>query len=381
MRNIKIPKNRIRKLRTLSIGDKKYYLETINKKGFKEKLIDLCSNDYFGLSRDNEVIEAAHKSSRIEGLGSGSSLFISGSRPVHNTLEKEIAKWLDREKVLLFPSGFQANIAAIQALANRNTIVIADKYIHNSLITGIKASGGKLIRFLHNNLSDLENKLTKFKPERKSLLVIIESLYSMEGSLAPLNKIIKLCNKYNAKLIIDEAHALGIVGNFGKGLSYKLKDPIQIVCGTFGKAFGSGGAFLACDEETCEKIIQTSSAFRYTTALSPALAAGALSSLQKIKNNKYWGRDLLAFSHKWKEEIRNVTNYSVIGDCHIISIIIGSEDDTLLMQKYLEKNGFLAIAIRPPTIPVGESRIRITVKKTLNERILKDFVSVLKDFK
>ena len=380
MQKIKIPKNRIRKLRSLSLGDNENCFEKFNLAGFKEKLIDLCSNDYFGLSRDKDVIEAAYKSSLKEGLGSGSSLFISGLRPIHNDLENELAKWLNREKILLFPSGFQANIAAVGALANRNSIVIADKLIHNSLLTGIKTSGAKLIRFTHNNLADLESKLSKLNHE-KSLLVIIETLYSMEGSLAPLNKIINLCIKYNAQLLVDEAHALGVVGKEGKGLSYLLNDPIKVISGTFGKSFGSGGAFLACDKSISEKIIQTSGPFKYTTALSPTLAAGALFSLKKIKNNKNWGKDLLAFSSKWKKEIMNCTNYLVKGDCHILSIIIGSEEDTLAMQKYLEENGFLAVAIRPPTVPIGQSRIRITIKKTLTNEILNNFTKVLKNYK
>jgi len=380
MDKIKIPKNRIRKIRTLGLADKNYFSDINNRKGANKKLVDLCSNDYFGLSRDKEVIEAAYKGSIVEGLGSGSSLFISGSRPIHSVLEKEIAKWLDREKVLLFPSGFQANIAAIQALADRNSIVLADRLIHNSLITGIKASGAKLIRFLHNNLEDLEMKLSKLNAEKKSLLVIVESLYSMEGSLAPLNNIIQICEKHQAYLLVDEAHALGIVGENGKGLSYTFKDRIQIISGTFGKALGSGGAFLACDKIIGERIIQTSGAFRYTTALSPSLAAGTLLSLKKIKNNN-WGIELLSFSKKWKQEIINSTDYIVIGDCHIISIIIGSENETLELQKYLEKNGFLAIAIRPPTVPIGKSRIRITIKRTLTNEILNNFISVLKAYK
>ena len=380
MDKIKIQKNRIRKIRTLGLADKNYFSAINNRKGSNEKLVDLCSNDYFGLSRDKEVIEAAYKGSILEGLGSGSSLFISGSRPIHSVLEKEIAKWLDREKVLLFPSGFQANIAAIQALADRNSIVLADRLIHNSLITGIKASGAKLIRFLHNNLEDLEMKLSQLNAEKKSLLVIVESLYSMEGSLAPLNNIIQICEKYQAYLLVDEAHALGIVGENGKGLSYKFKDRIQIVSGTFGKALGSGGAFLACDKIIGERIIQTSGAFRYTTALSPSLAAGTLLSLQKIKNNN-WGIELLSFAKKWKQEIMNATDYLVIGNCHIISIIIGSENETIELQKYLEKNGFLAIAIRPPTVPIGKSRIRITIKRTLTNEILNNFISVLKAYK
>ena len=381
MDQIKIPKNRIRNLRTLSLGDKNYFLNYANREGVNEKLIDLCSNDYFGLSRDKEVIEAAYKVSLSEGLGSGSSLFISGSRPIHNILEKEIAKWINREKVLLFPSGFQANIAAIQALSGRNSFVLADKLIHNSLITGIKASGAKLIRFLHNNSDDLEKKLYKLKDEKKSLLVIIESLYSMEGTLAPISKIIKVCRKYNANLLVDEAHALGIVGKYGKGLSYEFKDQIQIVSGTFGKSFGSGGAFLACNKIICERIIQTSGAFRYTTALSPTLAAGALASLRKIQTHNYWGSELLSFAQKWKKEIMDATDYFVKGDCHIISIIIGNDDEALSIQKFLEINGFLAIAIRPPTVPIGQSRIRITIKKSLNNDILNKFISILKDYK
>ena len=381
MQKIEIPNNRIRKLQTLSRGSSDYSLERINKKGFTEKLVDLCSNDYLGLSRDNDVIEAAYKGSLMGGLGSGSSLFISGARPVHNLLEKEIAKWLNREKVLLFPSGFQANIAAVQALADRKTIVIADKFIHNSLINGIKSSGAKLIRFQHNNLVDLEHRLTQVTPQKKSILVIIESLYSMEGSLAPLDKIINICKKYQAKLLVDEAHAFGIVGEDGKGLSYKFTDSIEIVSGTFGKSFGSGGAFLACNKIMSEKIIQTSGAFRYTTALSPALAAGALCSLQKIKANKSWGSDILIVAQKWKKEINKVSYYLIQGDGHILSMIIGSEEDTLSLQKYLEENGFLAVAIRPPTVPIGQSRIRITIKKTLNMNILNQFISVIKDYK
>ena len=144
------------------------------------------SNDYFGLSRDKDLIKAAFEISLLEGIGAGSSMFITGSRPIHKLLEKELAEWLDQQKVLLFPSGFQANIAAIQALANRNSIVIADKLIHNSLLVGVKAAQEKLVRFSHNNLKDLEDKIIKSHHTENSILVVVESLYSMEGSIAPL---------------------------------------------------------------------------------------------------------------------------------------------------------------------------------------------------
>ena len=381
MNKIKIPKNRLRKLKTYALGQKPYELQNLNNPDINNKLVDLCSNDYFGLSRDNDVIKASYEISLSEGLGSGSSRFITGSRPIHKLLEIQLAEWLNQEKVLLFPSGFQANIAAVQALANRNSIVIADKFIHNSLLVGVKASGSKLVRFAHNDLKDLENKILKFDPSENSILIIIESLYSMEGSIAPLKEIVSICKNYNVELLVDEAHALGILGPEGKGLSFNLTSDVTMITGTFGKSFGSGGAFIACNSKIGEYLIQTSGAFRYTTALSPALAAGAFESLQKIKSNKEWGINLLNTSKKWKKEILKNFSYPVKGDSQILSIIVGTEEKTTLLQEHLEKNGFLAIAIRPPTVPIGESRIRLTIRKNLDLEILENFISVLKKFK
>ena len=381
MNRVKIPKNRLRKLKTFTLGQKPYELQGVNPKKVKNNFIDLCSNDYFGLSRDNDVIKASYEISLSEGLGSGSSRFITGSRPIHKLLETQLAEWLNQEKVLLFPSGFQANIAAVQGLANRNSIVIADKFIHNSLLVGVKAAGSKLVRFAHNDLKDLENKILKFNSSQKSILIIVESLYSMEGSIAPLKEIAGICKRYNVELLVDEAHAIGILGTEGKGLSFDLSDEITMLTGTFGKSFGSGGAFIACNSEIGEHLIQTSGAFRYTTALSPALSAGALKSLQKIKANQEWGINLLISSKKWKKEILRNLSYPVKGESQILSIIVGQEEKAILLQKHLEKNGFLAIAIRPPTVPLNESRIRLTIRRDLNLDILNNFISVLKTFK
>ena len=379
MNKVKIPKNRIRELQTFSLGKKPYELKNLNSKN--KNLIDLCSNDYFGLSRDKELIKASYEISLSQGLGSGSSGFITGFRPIHKLLEEELAEWLNREKVLLFPSGFQANIAAIQALANRNSIVIADKLIHNSLLVGVRAAQSKLVRFAHNNLKDLENKISKFKSTHNSILVVVESLYSMEGSIAPLTNISEICKKYNVELLVDEAHSIGILGPEGKGLSFNISNCTTIITGTFGKAFGSGGAFIACNSKISEYLIQTSGAFRYTTALSPALTAGALKALQKIKKNSRWGTELINAAQLWKREILKNFNSPVKGDSHILSIIVGQEEKAIHLQKYLEKNGFLAIAIRPPTVPLGESRLRITIRKNLELNILDNFISVLKDYK
>ena len=379
MKKVKIPKNRIRKLKTFSLGKKSFELLNLNSQN--KKLIDLCSNDYFGLSRDKDLIKAAYEISLLEGIGSGSSRFITGSRPIHKLLETELAKWLDQQKVLLFPSGFQANIAAIQTLANRNSIVIADKLIHNSLLVGVKAAQSKLVRFSHNNLKDLEDKIIKSNPTKNSILVVVESLYSMEGSIAPLREITEICKKNSVQLLVDEAHAIGILGPEGRGLSFNCRSDITMITGTFGKAFGSGGAFIASNSEIGEYLIQTSGAFRYTTALAPSLAAGALEGLKKILENKEWGNDLLSSANVWKDEIIKNFSFPVHGDSHILSIIVGQEEKAIYLQKYLEENGFLAIAIRPPTVPVGQSRIRITIRRNLDFNLLNNFIAVLKEFK
>ncbi len=379
MKKVKIPKNRIRKLKTFSLGKKSFELQSVNSQN--QNLVDLCSNDYFGLSRDKDLIKAAYEISSLEGIGSGSSRFITGSRPIHKLLETELAKWLDQEKVLLFPSGFQANIAAIQALANRNSIVIADKLIHNSLLVGVKTAQAKLVRFSHNNLKDLEDKIIKSNPTKNSILVVVESLYSMEGSIAPLREISEICKKNSVQLLVDEAHAIGILGPEGRGLSFNCRSDITMITGTFGKAFGSGGAFIASNSEIGEYLIQTSGAFRYTTALAPPLAAGALEGLKKILENKEWGNDLLSSANVWKDEIIKNFDFPVQGDSHILSIIVGQEEKAIYLQKYLEENGFLAIAIRPPTVPVGQSRIRITIRRNLDFNLLNNFIKVLKEFK
>ena len=171
------------------------------------------------------------------------------------------------------------------------------------------------------------------------------------------------------------------MGPEGRGLSFNCRSDITMITGTFGKAFGSGGAFIASNSEIGEYLIQTSGAFRYTTALAPSLAAGALEGLKKILENKEWGNDLLSSANVWKDEIIKNFSFPIQGDSHILSIIVGQEEKAIYLQKYLEENGFLAIAIRPPTVPVGQSRIRITIRRNLDFNLLENFIEVLKKFK
>ena len=376
-----IPNSRIRKLRTWAPGERSSELIGVDENQNQITLIDLASNDYLDLARHPLLIEAARQTLETDGVGSGGSRFITGSRNIHQKLETKIAEWLDREIVLLYPSGFQANLAAVLALTDRHTPVICDRLIHHSLLVGVKASGAKLIRFKHNNLSELDRLLKKSRqinPQNQPL-VITESLFSMEGTTAPIKEISKLCIKYDSKLLIDEAHALGIMGPEGRGEAFGLKEAISIISGTFGKAFGSGGAFLATDKTTGENLIQNCGAFRYTTALAPPLCASALAALNLIESNPAWGRELKEKSIAIRDRLSQIGWQRPVGEGPIISLILGSDELAIDFQKRLEAQHLLTVAIRPPTVPEGKSRLRLIIRRNTPIQAFERLIKVLKN--
>ena len=379
-----IPDSRLRRIRIWKPGHGPAEIEPyecLNVK--KTSLIDLASNDYLSLSRHPDLIEAAQKALSSEGVGAGASRLITGTREIHIKLERSLAEWIGKKRVFLFPSGFQANLAAVMALANRHTNVLADRMIHHSLITGIKASGAKLYRYEHNNLNHLEQllKICKNKSHKNSNLIITEGLFSMEGSSPNLKDMAKISLKYKTKLLVDEAHALGIIGPNGKGLSNQITDKITMISGTFGKAFGSGGAFLACDEETGENLLQNSGAFRYTTALAPSLAAASLAALNLIKQNPYWHLDLQAEALKWRARLEENGWKVSKGTSPIISLIVGSDEKALYLERHLEQSGIATIAIRPPTVPEGTARLRIVLRRCLPKESLQLLIKSLNEAK
>ncbi len=376
-----IPNSRIRKLRTWVPGKRSSELIGEDENKNQITLIDLASNDYLDLARHPLLIEAAIHTLETDGVGSGGSRFITGSRNIHQKLEKKLGEWLNREIVLLYPSGFQANLAAVLALADRHTPIICDRLIHHSLLVGVKASGAKLFRFKHNNLSELEQLLKKSRQNNphKKPLVITESIFSMEGTTAPIKEISKLCIEYDSKLLIDEAHAFGVMGSEGRGESFGLKEPISIISGTFGKAFGSGGAFLATDKITGENLIQNCGAFRYTTALAPPLCASALAALNLIESNPYWGSELIEKSIDLRDRLSQVGWQRPAGKGPIISIILGSDRLAMDYQERLEAQGLLTVAIRPPTVPEGQSRLRVVIRRNTPVQVFERLVDVLKN--
>ncbi len=336
------------------------------KAGGAAPLRDLASNDYLGLSGHPRLCEAALTAIERDGVGAGSSRLVSGGRAVHAALEDRLAGWLGRGRVLLFPSGFQANLAAVQALADRHTLALADRRIHHSLLVGVQASGARLQRFGHNDLGDLERRLLRQRRDqpRRPLLVIVESLYSMEGTRADLVALEALCRRFGSLLLVDEAHALGVFGPGGRGLAHGLTG-VSLISGTFGKAFGAGGAFLAGDAPLGDWLLQTSGAFRYTTALAPPLAAAALAALELLEADPDLGARLRRRAQRWRDGLEAVGWPRPAGEGPILPLAVGDDRAALALQERLERAGLLCVAIRPPTVPVGTARLRLVLRHDL----------------
>ena len=343
-------------------------------------LLDLASNDYLGFSRHPAVVAAAAAELAASGLGAGASRLVCGSRPIHGQLEQQLAQWLGRDQVLLFPSGFQANLAALVALADRHTLVLADRHCHHSLLLGVRASGARLQRFAPNDLADLERRLLRAHqdpagPPRR-LLVVSESLFSMDGTSPDVAALAALCRRFDALLLLDEAHALGVLGPGGRGLAWDLAG-VTLISGTLGKAFGSGGAFLAADGVLAEWLLQHCGAFRYTTALAPALAAGALAALELLIDQPQLPAELLALAGSWRDGLAASGWSRPPGYGPILPLLVGGDGAALELQQRLQSAGLLGVAIRPPTVPEGSSRLRLVVRLGLPPQTLDQLLAAL----
>jgi len=341
-------------------------------------LLDLASNDYLGLAAHPALVAAASQAMQREGVGAGASRLVSGGRSVHAQLETALASWLERERVLLFPSGFQANLAAVQALADRHALVLADRLIHHSLLVGVRASGARLQRFAHNQLDALEQRLLQARREQpqRRLLVISESLFSMEGTSPDAERLSALCQRYNAALLLDEAHALGVLGPGGRGLATGLPG-VSLISGTFGKAFGSGGAFLAGETLVGEWLLQHSGPYRYTTALAPPLAAAALAALTQIQEQPERANQLLDRAHRWRDRLEAAGWPRPPGNGPILPLLVGDNQRALALQQQLEQAGLLSVAIRPPTVPAGTARLRLVLRHDLPPGSLERLIGAL----
>ena len=341
--------------------------------------INFCSNDYLGLASHPAVIKRSKEYLEKYGAGSSSSRLISGTHSIHSALEEKLASTFGFESALLFNSGFQANLSIISAIVDRNSLILMDKKCHNSLVNGAILSRATIKRYQHNDVKQLESLLENAKGiSYNRILILTETVFSMDGDCNTLTELIGLSNKYNALLYSDDAHAIGVLGDRGLGLNYK-KDGIDFNLGTFGKSFGGFGAFIGCSRLIKEYLINFASGFIYTTALPPAIIGGLDAALDLIPTMNKERMHLFDLIQLLKSDLKN--SYEILhSESQIIPIVIGSELKTLKLSKHLQDNGLWVSSIRPPTVEKGASRLRITLTALHTKEQVKYLIKTLNNW-
>ncbi len=333
-------------------------------------LVNFASNDYLGLSQHPAVKSAARNAIEEFGAGAGASRLVTGTESPHTRLEKEIAAFKGAESSLLFSSGYAAAVGAITSLVGPGDVIILDKLAHACLIDGAKLSGSALRVFPHNDIAKLRNHLEWARQTYPSgeVLIVTESIFSMDGTFADLTSIVELKNEFEVSLMVDEAHATGIVGSNGAGLiaALGLTNQIDIQMGTLSKALGSSGGFICGPESLIQLLVNKARSFIYSTALPPSSAAAASAALEIVRSQE--GEQLrLRLRHNCRlfsesPAIRSLNPIGATGP--IFPLIIGDENRTLIVAEALRAHGFLAPAIRYPTVARGAARIRIALSSS-----------------
>jgi 8-amino-7-oxononanoate synthase len=343
-----------------------------------EQFLSFCSNDYLGLANDARVCQAAKDAISHFGVGSGASQLISGYSSLHASLEEQLADFLGYQRCVLFSSGYLANLGVISALSSRHSLILEDRLNHASLIDAARYAGGDLQRYKHRDINHADEIINTSKS--KSHLIVSDGVFSMEGSIAPIEQLSQLKHTANDKLIIDDAHGIGVLGNKGKGsLEHAGIDPskVDILIGTFGKAFGGSGAFVLSDNDTIDYLIQKARTLIYTTAPPVALAAAATQSL-KIIINEPERRQRLHKNIQYFRKALSKTALELLDSITAIqTIIIGENEQALWFSKQLEDRGLLALAIRPPTVPKNTARLRITLSSEHTQQQIDLLVNAL----
>ena len=335
------------------------------KRDDKEYLM-MASNNYLVLTFDSRVIEGAVKGAQQYGTGSGGSRLVSGTFPLFTELENELAKFKNTEKALVFNTGYMANVGTISAIADKNTIIFSDALNHASIIDGCRLSRGAVKAYSHCDVEELKYLLKQVDRNARKLIVT-DGVFSMDGDIAPLDKLYELSRDYNALLMVDDAHATGTIGNgHGTAAYFNLEKEIDIQLGTLSKSLGSVGGYVAANSTIIDYLVNTSRSFIFSTALSPADIGAALAALYVLETD-------VSVLGRLQENVNYMTNQLIsmgidaTNETPIFPILIGSNEDTLAVSDYLYEAGIIGTAIRPPTVPIGESRIRLTVTAAHNK--------------
>jgi glycine C-acetyltransferase/8-amino-7-oxononanoate synthase len=340
--------------------------------------LSFCSNNYLGLANNPLVIKAVKDAVEKYGWGTGASRLVSGNMRMHEALEDEISRFKGKEASIVFPTGYMANLGTISSLVSKGDLAICDKLNHASIIDGCRLSGADFRVYPHCDMEKLENILKKStKYPRK--LIVTDTVFSMDGDIAPLPDIVRIAHKYKAMVMVDEAHGTGVFGTKGRGVveHFNLSKKISIVIGTLSKAVGSLGGYVSGDADLINFLRNKARPFMYTTALPPAVCAASIAGIKLIQKDPSLRTSLWNNVRYLKKEL-GLLNLNVIpSESPIIPILIGDAKKAVDVSKFLYKKGILILAIRPPTVPAKSSRLRMTVMSTHTKKDLEKLLDVL----
>jgi len=324
----------------------------------------LSSNSYLGLCNDQRLKQAARDAMEKYGVGSGGSRLTTGSYEVHKKLEDEIAAFKGAEAALLFNTGYMANVGAISSIAGKDWLIFSDRFNHASIIDGCRLSGAEIIIYEHCDASDLETKAHSHRGRRA--LVVTDGLFSVDGDIAPLPEIVQVAKKYNMLLMVDDAHATGVLGENGGGTAdyFGLQNEIDIQMGTFSKALASEGGFIAGNRGLIDYLANKARSFIFSTALAPATVAVSLRALEIVQAEPRLRQSLIANSAWFREKLREIGFEIMDFPTPIISVVLGQPELTVNFSNRLMGENIFVSAIRPPTVPQGTSRLRINLMAT-----------------
>ena len=337
-----------------------------------KKLLNLSSNNYLGFADDENITKEflEFASSRF-GFGSASARLLTGTLPVYKELENTLCRLFKKEKALLFNSGYHANVGITSSIAEKGDVIFSDKLNHASIIDGMRLSAGKFFRYAHNDMERLERLLIRERGNFNNAIIVTESVFSMDGDIADLKKLVELKNKYNCLLMVDEAHAFGVFGEKGCGVCEELEilPEIDLLVGTFGKSIGSMGAFAVASKILIEFLTNKARSFIFSTALPPITIAFSKWIIEnKLPETFAKRQKMLTLGRKLGSE------------SHIIPVIIGGNAETEAICRRLFDAGYFTLPIRPPTVPEGTSRLRLSLTTDIEDDDLKNLTTLLSQY-
>jgi 8-amino-7-oxononanoate synthase len=348
-------------------------------------LVNFASNDYLGLSQHPALVEAACSYARRYGAGVAASRLVTGENPEFAALEARMAAAKNQPAALIMAAGYQTNLTALAALADpeiagRPVTVLADRLAHHSLLQGALLSGARLIRFRHNDCGHLESLLRTRTGKGDYCVIVTESVFGMDGDLADLSRIGALARAFGALLYVDEAHATGVFGARGFGLCEDVAEKVDVAMGTFGKALGGFGSYLACDDDIRDFLIQRCGGLVYSTGLPPAVLGAIDAALTLVPQMAHERQELLSRAEDFRATLRTQGWNCGASASQIVPVIVGGEAETLALAAELERRGFWVAAIRPPTVPQGSSRLRISLSAAHTAEDMDALVAALGEF-